>query len=167
MTSPRVVLLLAALAAPLLAVPVSGQRPGIPQDRASWTRGVIHYGKWLSAGAAVGFTIMGAHEHSHSNRSWDLLLGVCQADNAACAIGVDGRYVDATAEYHYQRALFFDRRANRRILGGQLALLATATMFILDLRDRTEEPENVPFAPLRVSVSPATERVQVGVRLTF
>jgi len=128
---------------------------------------MIHYGKWLTAGAAVGLTVMGAHEHSHSSRSWDLLLGLCRANNASCSVGSDGRYADATAEYHYQRALFFDQRANRRILGGQLALLATATMFILDLRDRAEEPENVPFAPLRVTVSPATERIQVGMRLTF
>ena len=166
MTRSHVVLLI-GLVVPATAGVGGAQSPGIPRDRASWTRGMIHYGKWLTGAAAIGFTVLGARQHAHSSDSWDLLLGVCQANNAACAVGSDGRYLDATAEYHYQRAIYFDRRARRRILAGQVALLATATMFIIDLRDRVEEPENVPFAPLRVTLSPESERMQVGFRLAF
>ncbi|MBI1967125.1 MAG: hypothetical protein HYS40_03970 [Gemmatimonadetes bacterium] len=145
----------------------SAQGPGVPRDRASWTRGVIHYGKWVTAGATVGLTVLGANEHRRSARAWDRLLAICQANSADCMTGSDGRYVNATAEYHYQLALYYDRRANRRLLGGQLSLLATAAMFIADLRHEKNGPENIPFAPLEVTASPAGDGARVGLRFTF
>ena len=145
----------------------SAQGPGVPRDRASWTRGVIHYGKWVTAGATVGLTVLGAKEHRRSAREWDQLIAICRANNADCTTGPDGRYVDASAELRYQLALYYDRRANRRLLGGQLSLLATAAMFIADLRHGKDGPENIPFAPLTVSTDPSGGGARVGVRLPF
>lgn len=153
-----------AVVIPALA---SAQGPGVPKDRGSWTRGVIHYGKWVTAAGAIGLTVMGAKEHSRSAHEWDQLVAMCRANNAACSLASDGRYVSAAAELHYQLALYYDRRANRRLLGGQLSLLATGTMFLLDLRRAKSGPENIPFAPLQVSVSPSGEEARVGLRFAF
>jgi hypothetical protein len=136
-------------------------------QRGAWRRGVVHYGKWLTAGAVVTFTLMAAHEHRFSRRDWDELLAICRSADDACARGSDGRYVRTDAELAYQHSLFYDRRANRRLLGAQASLLVTATLFILDLRRGDDGPDNIPFAPLRVTASPAEGRLHVGMRLAF
>ena len=137
-------------------------RPG------GWRRGVVHYGKWLTAGAAVAFTVMAAHEHSYSRRDWDNLLMICRSADAACARGTDGQYVRSDAEFFYQSSLHYDRRANRRLVGAQASLLVTAALFIVDLSGRNDEPDNIPFRPLRVTVEPTRDGAAlVGLRLTF
>jgi hypothetical protein len=127
----------------------------------------IHYGKWLTAGAAAAFTAMAAHEHSRSRRAWNELLDICRSADDACARGSDGRYVRTDAEALYQRSQSYDRRANHRLLGAQASLLVTAALFILDLHPGREEPENIPFAPLRVTVQPTSDGVAAGIRVSF
>jgi len=109
----------------------------------------VHYGKWLTAGAAVAFTVMAAHEHGRSRADWDDLLSLCRSTADACLRGSDGRYVRTDAEALYQHSLYYDRRANRRLLGAQTSLLVTAALFILDLRGRNDGPDNIPFSPFR------------------
>jgi hypothetical protein len=127
----------------------------------------LHYGKWLTAGAAVVFTVMAAHEHSRSRADWDDLLALCRSTADACLRGGDGRYARGDAEARYQRSLYYDRRANRRLLGAQGSLLVTAALFILDLRGRNEGPDNIPFAPLRVMAEPTRDGAAVGLQLKF
>jgi hypothetical protein len=127
----------------------------------------VHYGKWLTAGAAVAFTVMAAREHDYSRRAWDDLLTICRSADDACARRGDGRYVRSDAELLYQRSLYYDGRANRRLLGAQASLLVTAALFILDLRGRNDEPDNIPYSPLRVSLEPRTGAAQVGMRFRF
>ncbi|HEV8265685.1 MAG TPA: hypothetical protein VGQ06_12125 [Gemmatimonadales bacterium] len=142
--------------------------PGVTAgEGGGWRRGAVHYGKWLTAGAAVAFTAMAAHEHSFSRRDWDALLALCRTADDACALGSDGRYVRYEAEVLYQRSLYYDRRASHRLLGAQASLLATAALFILDLRPGRDEPDNIPFAPLRVTVEPTRDGAAVGVRIAF
>src|SRR2546427_12999824 len=45
-------------------------------SRATWNvgRATVHWGKWLVAGGAVAFTVMGAHEDSSSNHAFGALL---------------------------------------------------------------------------------------------
>jgi hypothetical protein len=134
---------------------------------AAWRRGVAHYGKWLTAGAAAAFTGLAAREHGHSRRVWTQLLDICRAADDACARAPDGRYVRTDAEALYQRALSYDRRANRRLVGAQASLLVAAVLFILDVRPG-DGPENTPFAPLRVTVQPTSNGAAlVGLSLSF
>ena len=132
----------------------------------AWRRGVVHYGKWLTAGAAVAFTAMAVHEHRFSRRDWDDLLVICRSSDNACARGSDGRYLRADAEFLYQRSIYYDARANRRLLGAQGSLLVTAAFFIMDLSRRNDEPDNIPFSPLSVSAG-RDGAALVGLRLTF
>jgi hypothetical protein len=163
MRAPLVALALGLLLGAALAPPALAQAPRPPSSR----HGAEHYGKWLAAGAAVAFTVMAAHEHSRSRADWDDLLALCRSTSDACLRGSDGRYMRTDAEALYQRSLYYDRRANRRLLGAQGSLLVTAALFILDLRGRNDGPDNIPFSPFRVTAEPTRNGAAVGVQLRF
>lgn len=147
------------VASPLTSQERHGTRLSLPQAGA-------HYGKWLTAGAAIAFTAMAAHEHSYSRRDWNDLLDFCHSVDDACTVGSDGRYLRYEAEFLYQRSLYYDRRANHRILGAQASLLVTAALFILDLRPGHDGPDNIPLSPLRVSAGPRGE-TRLGLQVSF
>lgn len=140
-----------------------------PRSPHAWTRPVVHYGKWLSAASAVGFTLLAAHEHDTANRSWQQLLALCRHDNAACQIGADGRYATYQAELLYQQTLYYDRRARHRLIIGQVSMLTSAALFILDLRHGDHNPPNIPFpgSKLELSAEPTGDGARFGVRLAF
>ncbi|HKC46999.1 MAG TPA: hypothetical protein VKB63_05310 [Gemmatimonadales bacterium] len=144
------------------------ERPATPPPR-NWKENVVHYGKWTTALAAVGLTLLAAHEHDRANQSWQQLLSLCNADNAACQLRSDGQYVDYQAELYYQRTLYYDHRARHRILGAQISVLTSATLFILDLRHHGGNPPNIPFngSRLQLTAEPLGDGARVGMRLTF
>lgn len=156
--------ILAGLVPPLAAQ----EAPSSPPPR-SFSANVIHYGKWATAATAIGLTILAAHEHDRANTSWQRLLSLCQADNAACQLRSDGRYVDYQAELYYQETLYYDHRARHRILGAQLSVLTSATLFILDLRHHNDNPPNIPYSGsrLQLTAEPSGDGARVGLRVTF
>lgn len=158
----RVAVLTAAIAA--TALPLAAQQPARPT---TWREPAIHYGKWLTAGATIAFTVFAQREHRQSRRDWDALLTICRSAQDACELGPDGRYLRNDAELYYQRSRYYDRRANHRLLGAQASLLATAALFILDLHPGREGPDNIPFAPLRVTAEPTRDGAAVGLQLRF
>jgi len=138
-----------------------------PGQRDTFRRAVVHYGKWLPVAAAVALTAMGAHEHANSKREFDRLRAVCRANNTDCLIGPDGRYLNPATEQLYQTSVHFDRRARRRLLAGQGALIVAAGLFIADLRRHAGGPENKPLAPLEVSGDVVEGGARVGLRVSF
>lgn len=130
-------------------------------------RTMIHYGKWVTAATALGFTLLAAHEHDRASGSWDALLDLCRTDNAACELGGDGRYVSPQAETLYQTTLHYDRRARRRLLVGQASLLVSAALFLLDLRHEGGEPPNIPFSGAKLSLVPGGDGARLEVRVPF
>ncbi|HEV8510563.1 MAG TPA: hypothetical protein VGQ48_08955 [Gemmatimonadales bacterium] len=132
---------------------------------ASLRRDVPHYGKWLTAAGAAAFTLLAASEHRQSRRDWDALLTICRSSDNACELGPDGRYVRTDAEQLFQRSRFFDRRANRFLLGAQGSLLLTTALFVIDLHPG-QGPDNIPF-PGGVAVSPLPNGAAVGLRIAF
>jgi hypothetical protein len=137
--------------------------------RATWDvkRATVHWGKWLAAAGAVGFTLMGSHEHENSNREFERLLALCRADSVDCLLGPDGRYVDPASERLYQASIRHDRRARARLIAGQASLLVAAGLFVADLVHEADAPGNKPFAPLNVAADVRTGDARVGLRLTF
>lgn len=129
-------------------------------------RDVPHYGKWLTAAGTAAFTVLAAAEHRQSRREWNALLDICRSDDQACELGPDGRYLRSDAEQRYQRSRFFDKRANRWLLGAQGSLLLTTALFIIDLHPG-EGPDNIPFSPLKVAAESSVDGARLGVRLTF
>lgn len=164
MTRAIALCLVAQLAGSLVAR--AQEVPVTPAPR-GWSRSVVHYGKWASAATAVGLTIWAAREHSSAQDNWRQLLALCRADNAACQLRPDGRYIDYTAELLYQRTTYYDRRARSRLIGGQVALLASAALFIIDLRHQGGNPPNIPFHGLEVSAQPLSGGARVELRLPF
>lgn len=158
------------LAATLAGVaPALAAQEAAPSPPRSWSENVVHYGKWTTAAAAVGLTILAAREHDRANSSWQRLLALCGQDNAACQLRSDGRYVDYQAELYYQQTLYYDHRARRRILGAQLSVLTSATLFILDLRHHGGNPPNIPFHGSRfeVTAEPVGDGARLGMRVNF
>ena len=161
-------LTVAATLASLVSALAAQETPATPAPR-NWKENVVHYGKWTTALAAVGLTVLAAHEHDRASQSWQRLLSLCNADNASCQLRSDGRYVDYQAELYYQQTLYYDHRARRRILGAQISVLTSATMFILDLRHHGGNPPNIPFngSRLQLTAEPQGDGARVGMRLNF
>jgi len=134
---------------------------------AGWSRSIVHYGKWATAATAVGLTILAAREHERAQDDWRQLLDLCRSNNAVCQLRSDGQYADYNAELLYQRTTYFDRRARSRLIGGQVALLASAAMFILDLRHQGGEAPNIPFHGLELSVAPRGDGARLELRMPF
>jgi hypothetical protein len=137
------------------------------EQPATWRRATVHWGKWLAAAGAAALTAMAAQQHGLSQRQWDRLLALCRANNADCVVGPDGHYLNAAAEEYYERSAFYDRRANTRLLGAQLAVIASAALFILDHRYKSDRPENIPLHRLRLSAAPTSDGAQVEMRIAF
>lgn len=133
----------------------------------AWSRSIVHYGKWATAATAVGLTIWAAREHASAQDSWRQLTALCRNDNSACQLRSDGRYVDYAAELLYQRTTYYDRRARSRLIGGQVALLTSAALFIIDLRHQGGNPPNIPFHGLHLTAEPDRDGARLGVRLPF
>lgn len=164
MTRAAAVLAFVAFAAPPLAAQQPAPRPPAP---AHGSRFLVHWGKWAAAAGAITFTALGAREHHYSDVEWNQLLDICRNNNAACTTGSNGRYVNSNAELLYQSSIRFDSRARRWLLGAQAAALATAALFITDLRHHSGEPGNIPFKPVSVDLSPTRTGAALSIRVAF
>ena len=134
-------------------------------EAASFTDGLVRYGRWVTAAGALALTLLSVQQHERAEDHWDQLNRICRYDNAACVVGPEGRYANPTAETEYQATLDYDRRARRRLLGGQIALAVTVGLFIVDVGRGGAGPDNIPLAPLEVTV--VGDGARVGMRFTF
>ena len=164
MKTGSVLLLVVALAP---AAGLRAQEPAASTSPSTWKRPAIHWSKWVTLGAAATLTALAEREHRSSQREWDQLLQICLANNNDCAIGTDGRYVTYQSELHYEKSIYYAHRARRRLIGGQLGLLASAALFIADLHGGTDQPKNIPFHAMEVTPGLGGNGVNVGVRLRF
>jgi len=154
-----------AIVAPTLA-PAQDHGPGVPGDRPTWRHGVVHYGKWVAVAGAIGLTALAVREHNASTREWDQLLAICRTRSSDCATGSDGRYLDYPAELHYEKAIYYDHRARRRLIGGQLSLLTAAVLFLADLHPG-RGPGNLPFPALDVTPKDGRGGARLAIRIPF
>jgi hypothetical protein len=142
-----------------LAVVGHAQTPAPAPSRPS---ALVRYGKWVALGMAAGFTYLGAATHRRADRDYDALLDYCRG-GGLCPVGADGRYTDPAAEALYARVRNADRSARAWLVGGQVALLASATLFIVELKHGSE-PRNIPFAPY---VAAGRFGTRVGLRVRW
>ena len=166
----RALLALLLVAAPALSAPATAQLPTTeprqPPPGRTFFQGVAHYSKWLTGASAIVFTAMGAREHGYSQESYDDLVALCRVNNARCVTGPDGAYTDPTAERLYQESLYYDQRARRRILLGQLAVVVTAALFVVDIQSDDGGPPDIPFDP-QVTFTPTGPEARLGFRFAF
>lgn len=121
---------------------------------------LARYGKWAALGLAAGFTALGATTHDRADRDYSALLDYCRG-SGPCPLGPDGRYTDPRAEALYSRVRDRDRTARAFLIGGQVALLSSAVLFVVDLT-RGKEPRNIPYAGY---VAAGRYGTRVGVRV--
>ncbi len=115
---------------------------------------VIKWGKWVTLGAAIGFTIAGVVQHNHAQDSWNQLISRCSLDNEKCALNSNGQYADYDSEVLYEQTVYYDHLARHRIIIGQVNLLASVGMFVLEFKRRQMAPPNIPLHGLRVLIEP-------------
>jgi hypothetical protein len=136
-------------------------------EGSSFVGTVAHYGKWLTGIGAIALTYLGAREHERSDDAWSDLLAMCGQDQAACAVGSNGRYVNPAAEQLYSVSVRYDDRARMALVAGQAALLLAVGLFIIDMRHDDDGPENIPLEPLSISSNLRTGDTRVGLQFAF
>ena len=123
----------------------------------------IHYGKWVTAALAVGFTALGVRAHNGADTDFRGLVEYCH-QVGGCALGPDGRYTSREAEARYRAVVRGDRAARAYLLGAQAALVGSVVMFVLELK-RGRGTRNVPYSGL--IVRPGRFGTRVGARIAW
>jgi hypothetical protein len=104
---------------------------------------VIKIAKWGLLGVAGGLGLYALQHSTRAEDAYDNLRAICLEAPSRCDHG-GGRYVDATAEQLYRRAVREDGRAQLGIFGGQAMLFGSVGLFIYDLRD-DRTPTTIPY----------------------
>ena len=131
--------------APVLSAQESPSRPAIVS--------VSHWAKWPALAAAAGFTTVALMRNRDADRVYDALTAFCTGAQDACrTVTVDGvrRYTGDDAERLYQETLRLDHSARTWLIVGQLSLIASGGMFLLDLISHDDGPANIPYRGLSV-----------------
>ena len=143
----------------MLAGPLAAQTAPQPERPTPFA---IKWGKWGAAALAVGFTAFGIHQHNQGDAAYRALIDRCRA--IPCPFAPDGRYADAAAEALYQRVVRGDRGARAWLVGGQLAAVGSAVLFVLEL-STNREPPNIPYSGLVVESDAYGTRLGWRIRL--
>lgn len=129
---------------------------------------VIHWGKWVTLGAAVGLTFAALIQHDHAQEQWNQLTARCDpnigGEPALCSLDANGVYRDNTSETLYEHTVYYDHLARRRIVIGEVSLLASVGMFVMEFKRRQMAPPNIPLHGFDVLIEPTAEG---GARLGF
>jgi hypothetical protein len=144
------------------AIPATAQQIDSAAVRTSPV--LVKYGKWATLAAAVGMGIKAATAHHAADQAFSRLTRYCNTDSSRCAQGSNGAYVDPIAEGYYQASLRQDGRARRWLVGGEVALLGTAGLFVWELTRPKRTPRNIPFEP-SLEFTPGATRL--GLRAAF
>ncbi len=159
-TVPRAVVLLLLMG----TGPLAAQAPDSVFMPRSGSPALVKYGKWGMLAAGIGMGIKAARAHSDADRAYNRLARYCGDDPRRCDQAPGGSYLDTVAEGHYQRALQGDRRARGWLVGGEVAVLSAAGLFVWELTRPRGRPDNIPFEP---EVTFQGSVTNVGVRVGF
>lgn len=107
----------------------------------------LRIAKWSTLLVSGGAAAYGFSQNRIADDEYEQLERECAASPAACLkTSENGAYADPELEQRYQRILERDDRARLALLGGQLGILASVVMFIIDLPDR-EAAEDIRYDP--------------------
>ena len=137
-----------------------------PQDTTAQSSrfALAHYGKWVTLAATAGATTYGILANRRADRQYADIEQLCLDTPARCTHTPDGAFVDSELERQYQDVLRLDDRAQLFLIAGQVAVVATVALFILDL-PRGGSGRDIPYEPPRLRVGPdAQARLVVSYR---
>ncbi|HTO72899.1 MAG TPA: hypothetical protein VMJ30_03725 [Gemmatimonadales bacterium] len=158
MTVPR--RLPAVLGALLLAAQLQAQQQPIPPANP-----LVHWGKWGAAGLSLTLHLLAVSANTKANDAYHTLQTACTLDNSLCEVGEDGTYTHPASEALYQESLHQDRRARAFLVSGEVALLGTVALFVIDLTRKKGPPPDIPFNP-EVTQGPDGS-TRLGFRVAF
>lgn len=122
------------------------------ETRATWRP--LRVSKWATLLASAGAAGYGFSQNRAADRDYEALERECAETPAACATtpGTD-MYANAALEARYQRIVERDDNARLALLAGQVGVVASVVMFIMDL-PKNSTPEDIPYEPkpLRVGL---------------
>lgn len=150
------------LTALLIAGPLAAQQPA---DERPWYLPVAEWGKFASLGLAGGMFALAAATHQRAEERFESLVARCRADLARCELRPDGRYLDAGSERLFQETEELDADARRWIAAGQVAVALSAVLWIVDLTQGADDPDNIPYTPFEVTAGPRETRL--AIRIAF
>ena len=165
----RRTLLFALSVSAVLPAATAAQRPDSMDAAAARAEArvsrIVGVAKWATLGVAAAGAAYGFRQSERADDLYQELERACQADPDRCGSRTDGgAYTDPALESDYQAVLDIDRSTRRALFVGQAALLASAVLFVLDLRGDDDRPD-VLYEPPRVRLGPGADgRVELRVR---
>lgn len=149
----------------LLVSPLEAQEPR-DVDTQPWFVDVSHVAKWPALAAAGGFIALAAARHGEARAVDREIEALCAEDDARCFVSLLGSgplYTDPEVHALHERRSELRDAARGYLLGGQISLVVSAGMFLLDLIYGDDQPKNIPYTPLQLF----TSAQEVGVRFSF
>ena len=123
-------------------------RDPTPQDAQQTTCGVTFksVAKWVSLAVSASSAAYGFGVNGDADGLFRELQDTCDADPPRCSVRMaDGSFTDVELEQRYQEVVRLDDRARAALIVGQLGIVATAVLFILDLGG--DGPPDIPYDP--------------------
>ena len=112
----------------------------------------LRIAKWTTLLASAGAAAYGFSQNRVADDEYAELEQLCEGNPGLCQKAADGSaYADAGMERRYQEIVDRDRNARVALLGGQIGILASVALFILDLPKNTT-PDDIPYEPRRFRV---------------
>lgn len=126
----------------------------------SWTP--IRVAKWGTLAGSTTAMIYGFAENRSADRAYREIEKYCAARPAGCT-KQPGRsaYADADLEARRQRIVKRDKKARLALAAGQIGLVASVIMFILDL-PKSSAPADIPYHPRPLRFQMGFARVEFG-----
>lgn len=110
--------------------------------------------KWTTLGAAATLAGLGFAASAVADDRFRTLEARCGRE--AGEQTPEGRYVDPALERLREEGVEADRRAKVLLLAGQIGLVASIALFILDLSNAGPTP-NIPFEPPAFRIGPSRD----------
>jgi hypothetical protein len=138
-------------------------RPRVPVLNGSWRP--LRVAKWTTLVAGTASAGYGFSANRDADERYVEIERICQVTPARCTGGATGPYADPVLEAMYQDVRALDKRSRMALIAGQVSLISSVVLFILDLRTGSAPP-NVPYDPdrLRIVHGPGTIGVHVRTR---
>lgn len=157
---------LAALGAGAPPAPAFGQTTVAANAGEPWIVTASHWGKWPALAGAGALVTMAVMRNNDAKAARAELRDYCSEDATRCVTvpGPDGDdiYFDPGAEALYQEYAALTRQARGFLVGGQVGVLVTGAMFLIDLVYQRDGFDNIPYTPFELYSTP--DRLGLSVR---
>lgn len=132
---------------------------------AAYAQSKLKIAKWVTLTASTASIAYGFTQNRSADHEYEDIERLC-VDNALACLrsGTTDAFADAALESRYQNVLKRDDRAKTALVLGEIGLVASVVLFILDLPG-SSTPESIPYEPKPLRFSVDARGLKVGVFL--